>query len=386
VGEEKILNFELTEEQKEIRRAVREFAEKEFKPEIAREYDQKEEFPWEIYKKCAKLGFIGCNFEEEYGGQGLGFFETVIICEELCRADSTLGTAMLTGPFGSDLIHMFGTEEQKKKYLPPITKGEWVSSAAFTEPEHGSDLTMLDTTAKPEGDYYMINGVKTLITNAPIANYTVVLCQVKPEAGIRGQSLFIVEKGVEGFDATKIEHKMGIRASPLGEYSFNNVKVPKSALVGVENMGFYHSMEFFDVTRIGVAAQALGMAQGAYEKALKYAKERTQFGKRISDFQVIQHKLVDMATMIEASRLLVYKAAWYIDKGRIIPELSCMAKNLATETAVKVIHDALQIFGGYGYIAEYDLERYYRDVRITEIYEGTTEIQKNIAARFLLGK
>ncbi|RLG92440.1 MAG: acyl-CoA dehydrogenase [Candidatus Hecatellales archaeon] len=380
------MDFELTEEQKEIKRAVREFTEKEFKPEIAREYDLKEEFPWEIYRKCAKLGFIAPHFEEEYGGQGLSFFDYLLIIEELCRADSTLGTAMITGPFGGELIHMFGSEEQKKKYLPPITRGEWVSSAAFTEPNHGSDITFLETTAKPEGDHYIINGTKTLITNAPIASFIVVLCQVKPEAGVKGQSLFVVDRDVEGLDITKIEHKMGIKASPIGEISFNSVRVPKNALVGCEFMGFYHSMEFFDVTRVGVAAQALGMAQGAYEKALKYAKERMQFGRRLSDFQVIQHKLVDMATALESARLLVYKAAWYIDKGRIIPELSCMAKNLATSTAVKVVNDALQIFGGYGYISDYDIERYYRDVRITEIYEGTTEIQKNIAARFLLGK
>ena len=378
------MDFELTEEQKEIQRAAREFAEKEFEPEIAREYDRKEEFPFDLHKKAAELGFIGCHFDEEYGGQGLGVLENFLILEEFCRADSTLGTALLVSSFGSDMILMFGTEEQKKKYLPKVARGEWIASGAITEPAHGSDITLMDTTAVLDGDKYVINGTKTLISNATIADFAVVLCQTKPEAGRRGQSVFVVDKGMEGLEATKIAGKMGIRASPLGEYSFSNVRVPKEALIGVENMGFYHTLEFLDVGRAAVAMQAVGMAQGAFDRALKYAKERMQFGRRLTDFQVIQHKLADAATQIEAARLFAYKAAWYIDKGRIVPKLSCMAKNFATRMAVRVIDDALQIFGGYGYIAEYDIERYYRDIRVTDLYEGTTEIQKNMIFRFLM--
>ncbi len=378
------MNFELTEEQEEIRRAVREFAEKEFTPELAREYDTKEEFPFELYRKAAQLGFVGLNFDEEYGGQGYGLTEVIIMIEELCRADSTLGTAVMIGAFGSDMIHMYGTEEQMSKYLPKVASGEWISSGAFTEPARGSDITMVDTTAVKDDDGYMINGTKTLISNAPIADFAIVLCQTNPGVEHRGESLLIVDKGTEGFDATKIEGKLGIRASVLGEYSFSDVKVSLDALVGVENMGFYHTLEFLDVGRVAVAAQTVGMAQGALEKAIAYAKERTQFNRPLTDIQVIQHKIADIATQIEAARLMTYKAAWLVDQGRIIPKWSCMAKNFASVAAGRTVSEALQIFGGYGYIAEYDIERIYRDVRITELYEGTTEIQKNMVARFVI--
>lgn len=378
------MNFELLEEQEEIRSAVREFAEKEFTPELAREYDSREEFPLELYRKAAELGLIGLHFEEEYGGQGYGLMETVLTIEELCRADSTLGTAIMIGAFGSDLIHMFGTEEQKVKYLPKVASGEWIASGAFTEPGRGSDITMVDTMAARDGEGYVINGTKTLISNAPIADFAVVLCQTEPGVEHRGESLLVVDKGASGFEATKIDGKLGIRASVLGEYSFDDVRVPSEALIGVENMGFYHSLEFLDVGRVGVAAQTVGMAQGALERALRYAKERVQFNRPISDFQAIQHKLADMVTLVEAARLMTYKSAWYIDMGRIVPLWTCMAKNFATSAAWRTINEALQIFGGYGYLAEYDIERYYRDVRVTEIYEGTTEIQKNMVARFLL--
>ena len=378
------MNFEFTEEQEEIRMAVREFAEKEFTAELAHECDQKEEFPMELYKKAARLGFIGLHFEEEYGGQGYGLTELCLSIEELCRADSTLGTAILIGAFGSDLIHMFGTEEQMEKYLPKVVSGDWISSGAFTEPARGSDITMVDTAATKDDDGYTINGAKTLISNAPIADFGVILCQTDAGVQHRGSSLLIVDKGTPGFDNNPIHGKMGIRASVIGEYSFSDCRVPLDALIGVENMGFYHTLEFLDVGRVAVAAQSVGMAQGALDRALAYAKERIQFGRPISDFQAIQHKLADIATQIEAARLMTYKAAWYIDQGRIIPKWSCMAKNFATAAAGRAVSEALQIFGGYGFIAEYDIERIYRDVRVTELYEGTTEIQKNMVARFLL--
>jgi len=378
------MNFEFTEEQEEIRMAVREFAEKEFTPELAHECDRKEEFPMELYKKAAQLGFIGLHFEEEYGGQGYGLTELCLSIEELCRADSTLGTAILIGGFGSDMIHMFGTEEQMEKYLPKVASGEWIASGAFTEPARGSDITKVDTVAVKDDDGYTINGSKTLISNATIADFGVILCQTDPETSHRGSSLLIVDKGTPGFDSNPLHGKMGIRAAVVGEYSFSDCKVPLDALIGVENMGFFHTLEFLDVGRVAVSAQALGMAQGAMEKAIAYAKERTQFGRPISDFQAIQHKIADMATQLEAARLMTYKAAWYIDQERIIPKWSCMAKNFTTAVARRAVDEALQIFGGYGYLAEYDVERIYRDIRVTEIYEGTTEIQKNMVARFVL--
>jgi len=353
---------------------------------VAREFDQKHQFPKDIYKKAAKLGFIGCYYDEKYGGQGLGLLENVLVEEEFCRVDSTLGSAMFTGLFGSDMILEYGSEEQKTEFLPRTAQGEWLSSGAFTEPAHGSDITCMDTVAVLQGDAYVINGAKTMITNAPIADYAVVLCQTNPAARHKGQTLFIVKRGTPGLDCNELAGKMGIRASFLGEYSFSDVRVPKTALLGQENRGFYHFMEFIDVGRINVAAQSVGMAQGALERALKYAKERQQFGQRLADFQAIQHKLADMAVDIESARLLTYKAAWYVDKGQIIPKLACMAKTLATTNAVRVISEAMQIFGGYGYLADYDIERYYRDVRVSMIYEGTTEIQKNVIARALLSE
>jgi acyl-CoA dehydrogenase len=380
------MDFELTAEQKQIKSAAKEFADGEFKPETARQFDQKHEFPKDIYKKAAKLGFIGCYFEEKYGGQGLGLLENALIQEEFCRVDSTLGSAMFTGLFGTDMIEKYGTEEQKMAFLPKTAQGEWLSSGAFTEPAHGSDVISLDTVAASQGSEYVINGAKTMITNAPIADYAVVLCQTNPEARHKGQSLFIVKKGTPGFDCNELAGKMGIRASLLGEYSFSDARVPKEALLGQENRGFYHFMEFIDVGRINVAAQSVGMAQGALDRALKYAKQRVQFGKPIADLQIIQHKLADMSVDIESARLLAYKAAWYASKGQIIPKLACMAKTLAATNAMRVISEAMQIFGGYGYLADYDIERYYRDIRVSAIYEGTTEIQKNVIARVLMSE
>jgi len=377
------MDFNLAKEQIEIKQAAREFAEKEFTSELARKCDEKEEFPFELYRKAAKLGFVCPHFDEEYGGQGLGHLETLLILEEFCRADSTLGETIYGASFGSDCILMFGTEDQKKKYLPKVAHGEYVSAGAITEPNHGCDISVLDTIAKKEGDYWVINGTKTFITNAPIADFVVVLCQSNPELKHRGQTLFVVDKGTEGLDVTPLKGKMGVRASLHGELSFNNVRVTKDSLVGEEGKGFYHTLSFLNIGRALVAGVAVGMAQGAFERALKYSKQRVQFGRPISDFQAIQHKLADMATKVEAARQLAYRAAWCLDNStslspRTLSKLCSMAKLFATDIAVQVITEALQIFGGYGYFADYDLERYYRDVRITQIYEGTNEIQRNI--------
>ncbi|MFX1475974.1 MAG: acyl-CoA dehydrogenase family protein [Promethearchaeota archaeon] len=375
------MDFELTEEQEDIRRAAREFAEKEFTPELALKCDRREEFPWNLYRKMAKLGFTGLRFDEEWGGQGYGHLEMLLASEEFCRVDSTLGHALSAGTLGSDFILMYGSEEQKERYLPKVVKGEWLAAGGITEPAHGCDILTLDTTAERNGDNWLVNGTKTFITHSSISDYAVVVCQTNPELKHRGQTLFIVEKGAEGFEGTELKGKMGIRATPVGELSLNEVEVSKDALVGEENKGFYHTLGALDVGRVMAAGRTIGMAQGAYERALRYSKERQQFGQPISQFQAIQHKLAEMATQIEAARLVTYQAVFYIDKGtlhyRTLSKLCSMAKLLAADTAVEAASDALQIYGGYGYYQDNYVERCYRDVRITQIYEGTNEIQKN---------
>ncbi len=382
------MDFELTQEQKEIQRAAREFIEGECDKDKILELEQRHEFPKEIWKKAARLGFIGIHFPEEYGGQGYGVFENLLVVEEFCRRDSSVGMALSTVDFSSELILKFGTHEQKKKYLIPIAKGESISGGAYTEPDHGSDITLLSTVAIRKGDFFIINGTKTFITNGTHANFFVVLCQTNPQAqpSYRGQSTIIVERGVDGFDANEISPKMGLKMVPTAELSFSDVRVPAENLIGEENRGFYQVLEFFDESRIEVAAQALGIAQGAFDRALDYSKRRQQFGKRIIDFQATQHKLADMATKIEAAKLLAYKAAWNLDQKRIDPKLTSMAKMYCARVAVEIADEAIQIFGGYGYITEYEVERFYRDAKITEIYEGTKEIQKNTIASALMGK
>lgn len=387
------MDFELSKEHRLTIEVVKSFTEKEFKPEIARKYDREEKFPWDLYRKAAQQGFIRPHWREEYGGQGADFLTTVLVVEELCRADSTIGEAIHTAQFGSELIYMYGNENQKEKYLPKIASGEWTSSGAATEPARGSDITIMDTTAQRSGDYYIINGHKTFISNAPISQFAVVLCQTNPTLKHKGQSLIIVERGTPGYETTKLHGKLGIRASETGELIFNDVKVPIENLVGQENQGFYYFLNFLNLGRVEVAAEALGMAQGALDKALSYSKERVCFGQKIINFQAWQHRLVDAVTQLEAARLLIYKAAYYVDKYRNQPRLPSevismvsMAKIFATRTAVHVIDEALQVFGGYGYFEEFDVERRYRDVRITDIYEGTTEINRNIVASYLVGK
>ena len=381
------MNFELTEEQKDIRRAVQEFTQKEFAKERALELDQKEEFPFELWKKACKLGFVAAYFPEEYGGQGLGILENTIIIEELCRADSSLGLAIAAAPIGCEVILEFGTEEQKEKFLPEIPKGEAISAIVITEPGHGSDVTCYDTKAVKSGNEYIINGTKTLITNATIAKYFITFCQTddKVVPPRKGQSAFVIESNREGVSVTPIKNKMGIRPSVTGEISFSDCHVPAENLIGLkEGQGFKQALYFFNHGRMLVAAQALGTAQGAFDRALRYAKEREQFGRKIVEFQAIQHKLADMAMKIETARLLTYKAAWYMDQGKLNPLLTCMAKCYASRVAVEVANEAVQIFGGYGYIAENEIEKFYRDAKITEIYEGTNEIQRNAIAGFLI--
>jgi alkylation response protein AidB-like acyl-CoA dehydrogenase len=380
------VDFKLTDEQLEIKRAVREFSEKEFDPDLALELDKKEEFPMKLYKKAAKMGFTSLFIPEEYGGQGYGYIEASIAWEEMCRADSSLGLATSIGVFGSDLLLFHGTEEQKKKYLPPLCRGEFISAAAFTEPSRGSDLTKMDTKATKYGDEWWINGTKKFITNAPIADFTIVLCQTdaKVRPTYKGQTLFIIDGDAPGIEVSKQTNKMGIRCTATGDISLSDVKVTDTNVIGELNRGFYHSMQFFDVSRIVVAAQAVGTAQGAFEIAFKHAKQREVFGQPILQFQQIGCNLAQVATEVEAARLLTYKAAWTVDQGSMDPMLTSMAKLYASRAAVKAADVAIQTLGGYGYMSEYRVERYYRDAKITEIYEGTSEIQRLAILRHLL--
>jgi len=382
------MDFELTKPQKEIQKAARDFAKGEFDKDLALELDRKHQFPKNIWKKAADLGFIGIHFPEQYSGQGLGVLENILVAEEFCSRDSTIGSAVILSSFASECVLRFGSADLKEKFLPPVVEGKMLSAGAFTEPDHGSDITRMDTTALKDGDEWVINGSKIFITNGEIAGYYCVLCQTDTEIQptYRGISLILVEADRNGVSATDVGEKMGIRMMSTAEVNFKDVRVPVSNLIGKEGKGFYHVLEFFDESRILIAAQALGTAQGAFDRSLAYVKQREQFGKKIAQFQVTQHKLADMATKIELSRLITYKAAWNYDQGRIDPKLTSMAKMYAARTAVEVADEAIQLLGGYGYMAEYEVERFYRDAKITEIYEGTKEIQKNTIASSIIGK
>lgn len=383
------MDFELTKEQQDIQKAVREFVKGEFKKELIQELLDKHEYPVKIWKKAAELGFIGIHFPEEYAGQGLGVMENILVAEELARGDSTVGACLLVADFASEIVLRFGNNEQKAKWLPKVAKGECLSCGAFTEPNHGSDITSVETTAAKDGNEWVINGSKIFITNSgPYAGFYNVLCRTDSEAkpSYRGLSIILVEADRKGVETQDVGKKMGLSLSFTAEVNFKDVRVPLGNLVGKEKKGFYQVLDFFDESRILVAAQALGTAQGAFDRALAYVKQREQFGKKIAQFQATQHKLADMATKIELARLITYKAAWNCDQGRIDPKLTSMAKMYAARTAVEIADEAIQLLGGYGYMLEYEVERFYRDAKITELYEGTKEIQKNTIASSILGK
>ncbi|MCU0556356.1 MAG: acyl-CoA dehydrogenase family protein [Desulfobacterales bacterium] len=383
------MEFELTKEQHQIQKAVRDFVKGEFKKDIILQLEEKHEYPLKMWKKAAELGFIGIHFPEEYSGQGMGVMENILVAEELCRGDSSVGACLMLADFASEIVLHFGSESQKKTWLPRVAEGEVLSCGAFTEPDHGSDITFMDTSAVRDGDDWVINGSKIFITNGgPLAGFYSVLCQTNPDAqpSHRGMSLILVEADRQGVSAASVGVKMGIRMMHTAEVTFKDVRVPAENLIGKENRGFYQVLEFFDESRILIAAQGLGTAQGAFDRALDYVKSREQFGRKIAQFQITQHKLADMATKIEMARLLTYKAAWNFDQGRIDPKLTSMAKMVAGRTAVEVADEAIQLMGGYGYMLEYEVERFYRDAKICELYEGTKEIQKNTIASALVGK
>ena len=379
------MNFELSEEHRMLQEAVREFAEKEIMP-YGREYDERKEYPMKIYRKAAKLGYIGASIPENYSGAGMDCLAEAIISMEFTRADSAIGSAIDLAILGTPMILHFGTEEQKENYLARVPRGDGPSAIAITEPDCGTDVAAMRTRAVKDGDEWIINGTKQFITNGRIGLFTVVLAKTaQTNPPHRGISAFIVEQDREGYSAKEIE-KMGMNCHDTSEVSLNNVRVPEENLVGRENSGFYQLMAFFNESRIKIGALHVGIATGAYERALQYARERKSFGKPLIEHQAIAFKLADMYKDIEAAKLLVFKAAWLVDTGKPDPALSSAAKLFATETAVKVTYEAVQIFGGYGFSKEYDVERYYRDARVGTIYEGTSEAQKIVISRRITGK
>ncbi|MGE4358115.1 MAG: acyl-CoA dehydrogenase family protein [Candidatus Omnitrophota bacterium] len=379
-----MLNYLLTEEQVMIRDLARKIAEEKIRP-VAAKYDETEEFPWEIMKILAQSDLFGVYIPEEYGGLGGGVLELALVTEELSRACGGIAVCFAATGLGTYPIILFGNEEQKKKYLPDIAKGKKLAAFALTEASAGSDASAIQTTAEKKGDYYILNGTKQWITNGGEAEVYTVIAMTDRTKGARGATAFVVEKGMEGFSFGKKEKKMGIRASATRELVFNNCKVPKENVLGREGMGFIVAMRTFDMSRPGVAAQAVGIAQGALDLTIEYAKQRKQFGQAISSFQGIQFMLAEMATSIEAARALIYAVCRAIDSGeKDIAKESAMAKLFASDVCMKVTTDCVQIFGGYGYMRDYPIEKYMRDAKITQIYEGTNQIMRNVIAQHLI--
>ena len=379
-----MMNFQLTEEQLAVQEAARDFAQSELLPEVI-ERDTEARFPKEQIQKMGALGFMGMMVNPAYGGGGMDTISYVIAMEELSKIDASASVSMSVNNslvcWGLD---NYGTEEQKQRYLTKLATGAQLGAFCLSEPEAGSDATSQQTTATLEGDYYLLNGTKNWITNGSSASIYLVIAQTDACKGHKGISAFIVEKGWDGFVVGKKEDKLGIRGSDTHSLMFTDVKVPVQNRIGAEGFGFTFAMETLNGGRIGIAAQALGIASGAYELALAYSKERKAFGKPISQHQAIQFKLADMATQIEAARLLVYKAAWLKDEGKDYAQASAMAKLYASEVAMNVTVEAVQVHGGYGYVKEYHVERLMRDAKITQIYEGTSEIQRIVIARGIL--
>ncbi|MDK2793195.1 MAG: butyryl-CoA dehydrogenase [Deferribacteres bacterium] len=377
------MDFELTQDHKVLRDTVKDFVNNEIRP-IATEIDKNHEIPSDLMKKIGEMGFLGTYIPEEYGGAGLDYFSYIIVVEEVSKACGSTGVMISAHTsLACDPIYQFGNEEQKKEFLPKLASGEKIGCILLTEPEAGSDVANISTTYKEDGDNYIINGSKIFITNGGFKGIGVVFATKDKSLQHKGISAFIVDLESEGVEILKNEEKLGIRGSYTTAFALDNVKVPKKNLLGKEGDGFKIAMETLNGGRIGIAAQALGIAEGAFDKALAYAQERKQFGKPLSAFQAIQFKIADMATKIEASKLITYKAAWLKDMKKTNAIESAMAKMYASETATFVTKEAIQIHGGYGYICEYEVERMFRDAKITEIYEGTNEVQRIVISKML---
>jgi alkylation response protein AidB-like acyl-CoA dehydrogenase len=377
--------FGLTEEQKQLQSAVRAFAEGEIAPHVS-EWDEKSEFPHEVVKKLGEMGLLGVIFPEELGGAGMGYVEYVLAIEELSRVDGSVGIIVAAhNSLCTNHIMLGGNDEQRKRWIPKLASGRWLGAWGLTEPGSGSDAAGARTTAVRKGDCWVLNGSKTFITNGGHANCAVVLAVTDREKGTKGISAFVVEKGTKGFRPGRKENKLGLRASDTSELIFEDCEIPVENLIGKEGDGFKDAMRVLDGGRISIAALSLGMARGALDAAMKYAQERRQFGKAISEFQAIQFKLADMATQLDAAWLLTMRAAQMKDAGKKVTMESAMAKLYASEAACRICDEGVQIHGGYGFIKDYPAEKFYRDVRLCPIGEGTSEIQRMVIARELLG-
>jgi butyryl-CoA dehydrogenase len=380
------MDFELTEEQRMFRRMVREFAEREIAPR-AEEIDETDRFPDDLFRRMGQLGILGLPFPEEYGGSGGDYISMVLSLEEIARVSGSMAimldahTSLCCEP-----IYLFGTEAQKRKYLVPLARGEKIGAFGLTEPQAGSDAGATRTRAVRDGDEWVINGQKIFITNGSIADVAVITAKTDPERGTRGISSFIVEKGTPGFQPGRDEKKMGLKGSVTSELFFEDCRIPAENLLGQENGGFKQFLITLDAGRVAIAAMAVGLAQGAFERAAAYAQERVQFGRPIVKFQAVQWMIADMATEIEAARLLVHRAAWLRERGERFTKEAAMAKLFATEMSERTCYKAIQIHGGYGYVQEYEVERMYRDQRLCAIGEGTNEIQRLVIARRVLGR
>jgi alkylation response protein AidB-like acyl-CoA dehydrogenase len=381
---ESLYPFVQTEEQDHLRREIRDFAAREIAPNVM-VWDEASEFPMAVVKKLGAMGLLGIVIPPEYGGAGLGYVDYVLAIEELSAVDGSIGIIVAAhNSLGTNHIFLAGNEAQKKRYIPRLASGEWLGAWALTEPGSGSDASAAKTTAVKKGDRYILNGSKTFITNGRYADVATVIAVTDKSKGTHGLSAFIVEKGTPGFRAGKKENKLGLRASDTSELIFEDCEIPEENLLGAEGEGFVDAMRVLDGGRISIAALALGIGRGALDAALKYVKERRQFGKAIAEFQGIQWKLADMATELDAARLLTQRAAVLKDAGRKVTRESAMAKLFASEVAVRICDEAVQLFGGYGFIKDYPAEKYYRDVKLCTIGEGTSEIQRMVIAREIL--
>ncbi|MFB6346019.1 MAG: acyl-CoA dehydrogenase family protein [bacterium] len=378
------MTFSLTEAQEAVRGAVRNFAENEVRP-IAKEYNEKHKYPRELIKEGAEYDLVAPSLPEEYGGGGMDRISGVIVTEELWRGDPGVGGAIALAGFGSDMIFDYGSESMKEEWLPRIASGEAVCATAISESAHGSNISGMETTAEKKNGDWVLNGSKMWISNGTVADCVVTMAKTDPGEGYQGISAFLVPTDVDGFSAEKIDNKLGIEAQDLAELVLDDVRISDDLLIGEENKGFYQLMDFLTKGRVNVAGQAVGVSQAAWDEAKGYANEREQFDQKISDFQALRHKFAETATRIEAARSLTYRAAKALENGdEDIRHLASMAKLFASEMAVDVTDEAVQIFGGSGYVSDYPVERFYRDARITKIYEGTSEIHKNIIADELL--
>jgi len=379
--------FELTKSQKQIQKAAKGFAKGEFDKELAYEFEKSGTFPKKIWKQAAELGFVGIHFPEKYSGGDMGMLEAVLVLEEFCRKDASIGSALAMAPFASESLLAFGSEELKEKFLPPVAEGEIMSAGAFSDSQRGGNYTSIQTTALKDKDQWVINGTKTNVINGGQAGFYIVLCRTKPgDEGDKGISMLIVEGDRPGISAETVGKKLGGNMFPTAQVTFENVTIPAANLVGKEGAGIAQLNTFLLESRLLSAAQALGIARGALDRAMDYIKERAQFQRKLAAFQVTQHKIADMATKIELAELVTYKAAWERDQGRMNAKLTSMAKMTAARTAMEVGAQAIQLYGGYGYMTEYEVERYYREAKTVELHLGARDVHKDIIAGAVIGR